>query len=82
MEFIWYLSGPLMVFLGVVLPLWLIFHYVTKWKRMKSANVGPNRVVVERSELQQLRETAERLEGRIESLEKILDEEKSSWRVK
>lgn len=78
--FVWYLSGPLIVFLAFVLPLWIVFHYLTKWKRMKHEGPGEGRVAVDRQELKRLRDTAARLEHRIRSLEKILDEESPGWR--
>lgn len=79
-HFMWYLSVPLIVFLAIVLPLWLSFHYLTKWKQMKQGELGAGRVAIDRQELLRLRETARKLEQRIDSLEKILDEESPGWR--
>jgi phage shock protein B len=78
--FVWYLSGPLIVFLVFVLPLWIVFHYLTKWKQMKQEDLGEGRVAIDKQELLRLRDTAVRLEQRIRSLEKILDEESPGWR--
>lgn len=80
MEFVWYLSVPLILFLALVVPLWLVFHYITKWKQMKQENIGEGRVAVDKQELIRLRDTAVKLDERIRSLEKILDEESPGWR--
>lgn len=79
-QFVWYLSGPLIVFLVFVLPLWIVFHYLTKWKQMKQESLGEGRVAIDKQELIRLRDTAVKLEQRIHSLEKILDEESPGWR--
>jgi len=80
LEFFWYLSVPLIIFLIFVLPLWIVFHYVTKWKQMKREDLGHGRVAVDKQELQRMSDTAAKLEERIQSLEKILDEESPGWR--
>ena len=60
--------------LTVVAPTWIVFHYITKWKEMKSftpedeASIGDTRGV------------AERLENRIRTLERILDDDVPNWR--
>lgn len=60
--------------LTVVVPLALIFHYVTKWKQMKTLS-GEDEQTLER-----MYRIAERLERRIDSLERILDAENRNWR--
>ncbi|MBT4889235.1 MAG: envelope stress response membrane protein PspB [Rhodospirillales bacterium] len=82
MEFLGLLNVPLIVFLSVVLPIWIVFHYVTKWKQMKQAGAGEGQTVVDRKELKRLRESAVSLEERIDSLETILDGEAPEWRNK
>ncbi len=62
--------------LTVVAPISIIGHYVTKWKAMKA--VTPK----DEANLGSIRETAERLEKRIEVLERILDDEVPDWRRK
>ena len=57
----------------MVAPLWIFFHYVTRWKKMKIAGATDDQTVVDRKELRRLHDLAERLEQRIESLETILD---------
>jgi phage shock protein B len=81
MSMLFFLTAPLVVFLAFVAPLWLIFHYVTKWKRMKGGEVGAGMVAVDRAELERLRDSAERLERRLAALESILDTENPNWRA-
>jgi len=78
--FAWALAVPGIIFLVVVAPLWVIFHYVTAWKRIRAGTAGPGRVAVDRVELERMRELCGQLENRIESLETILDEEAPQWR--
>lgn len=58
----------------IVLPLWIIFHYVTKWKQMKG--ITPE----DEASLGDLRSTADRLEDRLRNMERILDDEVPDWR--
>ena len=58
----------------VVVPIAIIGHYVTKWKAMKQ--VTPK----DEENIGSLRDKAEKLEGRLESLERILDDEIPDWR--
>jgi len=82
MEFMGFINVPLIIFLSVVLPIWIIFHYATKWKQMKHAGAGEGQTVVDRKELKRLRQTAATLEERIDSLETILDAKAPEWRNK
>lgn len=75
----WYLP-PLLVFLVFVLPVWIVFHYLTKWKRMKQREMGEHKVSVDPQELRRMRDSARRLEQRLDTLEKILDEKSPGWR--
>ena len=60
----------------VVAPLWIIFHYITKWKSAKGLTGEDEKM------LQELWESAQRMESRINALETILDEERQGWRNK
>lgn len=80
MQILGYLFVPLVIFLVIVLPVWIVFHYLTKWKQMKAGELGEGRVAVDRKELKLMSDTAKKLEQRIASLEKILDEESPGWR--
>ena len=76
----WALSVPGIIFLVVVVPLWILCHYVTVWMRLRAGAAGAGKVVVERAELDRMRTLAEELDRRIESLETILDAEAPGWR--
>ncbi|WP_456297209.1 envelope stress response membrane protein PspB [Vibrio sp. AK197] len=67
-------SGPLIVFLIFVAPLWLILHYRSK-RKMSHSLSGE-----EHERLDQLTEKARGLQQRVETLERILDAESPSWR--
>jgi len=65
---------PLVVFLVIVAPIWLILHYATRnsaSKRLTSKD---------ESLLQDLHENARRMEERIHNLERILDADAPEWR--
>jgi len=64
------------IVLTVIVPLWLVFHYITKWKTAKGLTVEDEKI------LQDLWETARRMESRVNTLETILDEERPGWRKK
>lgn len=68
--------GEMLVFVVVTIigPMVIIFHYVTKWKQMKTLS-GDDEQTLER-----IHRVAERLDRRIHSLERILDDENPNWR--
>ena len=76
----WALVVPGIVFLVIVAPFWLLFHYVTVWKRMRAGTAGPGKIVIDGAELERMRGLAEQLERRLESVETILDAEAPEWR--
>nr|WP_047169619.1 envelope stress response membrane protein PspB [Sphingomonas sp. Y57] len=59
------------LFLG--LP-WLIFHYVTQWKKNGGLTVEDERL------LDDMHEMARRLDDRLGTLERILDSQDPAWR--
>lgn len=65
---------PVVLLLVIVLPLWLILRYITIWKKDKI--ISPEN----ESTLSDLRREAERLERRLEVMERILDDEVPDWR--
>ena len=75
----WALAVPVILFVAVIVPIWITFHYITIWVRMRSEKptVGSGG-----EDLEKLRNTAERLEQRLESIEIILDHETPNWRHK
>jgi len=78
----WALAVPVIAFIAVIGPLWIIGHYITVWKRIKAGELGNGQVTVTKRDLKQFRDSAERLEQRLESLETILDAEFPNWRSK
>jgi len=64
------------LFLTIVAPLWIIFHYVTKWRTARGLSAEDERMLAE------LWESAGKMETRIMSLEKILDSESPGWRAR
>ncbi len=65
---------PLVLFLSIVAPLWIIFHYVTRWRTAKTLSGEDEKM------LQELWQSAARMEDRIRTLERILDSEGKAWR--
>jgi len=64
------------LFVTVVVPLWIIFHYITKWRTSRGLSAEDERI------LSDLWESAGRMEARIAALEKILDAEAPGWRTR
>jgi len=67
---------PAVLFMVIVAPLWLIFHYVTVWKTQRNAGRA------DQGALNTMWQTARRLEDRVQALEKLLDAEAPGWRSK
>lgn len=53
---------------------WLIFHYVTQWKRAGSLSIEDERL------LDELHDTARRLDERLRSIERIIAADNPEWR--
>ena len=66
------LSAILALFLG--LP-WMVFHYITKWKQAKVLTVDDENL------LDDLHDTARRLEERVITIERIMTAENPNWRT-
>ncbi|MCD6073911.1 MAG: envelope stress response rane protein PspB [Rhodospirillales bacterium] len=61
-------------FLVIVLPIWIIAHYATRWRTSKVITNADEQL------LSELWDTARKMEDRIRNLERILDEESPHWR--
>ena len=61
------LEVPLILFLVIVAPIWIIAHYVTRWRMAKT--LSPE----EEKQFAELWHIAERMEERIDSVERILE---------
>ena len=60
-----------MLFIG--LP-WILFHYVTQWKKASSLSVEDENL------LDELHDTARRLDDRLRSIERIIAADNPHWR--
>lgn len=60
--------------LTVVVPLALILHYVTRWREAKGLSKEDEKM------LEDIWQSAQRMESRINTLETILDETAHDWR--
>ncbi len=64
------------VFIAVPAPLFIVLHFITKWKQSREISGGDEKM------LEDVWLLAQRLEQRLESLETILDSESPDWRKK
>ena len=60
--------------LTVCFPIWIVFHYVTKWKASQVLTPEDEKM------LSEVWESTNRMEERINTLERILDIEAPTWR--
>ena len=70
--------GTLTVILLLVIavPLFIVLHFVTKWKQTREISKDDEQL------LEDMWQLSLRLEERLETLEKILDDDMPSWRNK
>lgn len=73
--------GPLILVAIIVLiaipaPLFILLHFITKWRQSREISGGDERL------LEEMWRLSRRLEERLESLETILDSELPDWRKK
>jgi len=59
----------IVLFLTVLGPIIVIFHFITKWRQTREISGDDERM------LEELWELSQRLDDRIETLERILDDE-------
>lgn len=64
------------IFLVIVAPIWIIFHYVTQWRQARRLSGDDEKA------LGDLWQSARRMESRIDALEKVLDAEAPGWRMR
>ena len=60
--------------LTVCVPLWIIFHYITKMKTAKGLTAEDEKMLTD------VWESTKKMEDRIVTLERILDIESPTWR--
>lgn len=64
----------IIVFIAIPAPLFIILHFITKWKQSREMSGGDERM------LEDLWQLSTRLEDRMDALETILDNEIPGWR--
>ena len=64
------------VFIAIPAPLFIVLHFITKWKQSREISGGDEKM------LEDMWILAQRLEERLESLETILNSELPDWRRK
>ena len=67
---------PAILFIVVVLPIWLLLHYLTRWRASRGLSTEDERMLAD------LWKNARRLEDRVATLETILDAEAPGWRTR
>ena len=67
---------PMVLFLVIVAPLWLLLHYLAKRRETRQLSQD------ERNALEQMSRVAEKMEARIAALEKILSSDDPGWKDK
>jgi phage shock protein B len=60
--------------LTICFPIWIVFHYITKWKTSKGLTPEDEKM------LSEVWESTNKMEERIKTLERILDIEAPTWR--
>ena len=64
------------VFLTIVAPLWIVFHYTSRWRSTRRLSSEDEAL------LSGLWDDAAKMEERIKSLEAILDADAPDWRTR
>ena len=64
------------LFLTIVLPLFIVLHFVTRWRQSREISRDDEQM------LEELWILSQRLDERIETLERILDDDHLTWREK
>lgn len=70
------LLALLLALLIICAPLAIIMHYITKWRQGREISGDDEQL------LDELWQMAQRIEDRVETLEKILDDQENNWRSK
>ena len=70
------LGIALIVFIAVPAPLFIVLHFITKWKQSREISGGDEKL------LEDLWLLSRKLEERLEALETILDNDSPEWRKK
>jgi phage shock protein B len=66
----------IIIFVAIPAPIFIVLHFITKWKQTREISGGDEKM------LEDLWRLSQRIEERLETLEKILDSEVPEWRRK
>jgi phage shock protein B len=64
------------LFVVIILPIWIVAHYITRWRQARTLSANDERLLAE------LWESMRKLETRIDGLERVFDAEAPGWRKK
>ena len=64
----------IIVFIAIPAPLFIVLHFITKWKQSRELSGGDEKM------MEDLWLLSEKLDDRLEALETILDNELPAWR--
>ncbi len=64
------------IFLVIVAPIWIVAHYLTRWRRSRKLSAEDERVLGE------LYDAARKMEARLAALERVLDADAPGWRTR
>jgi phage shock protein B len=70
------LTIAVIVFIAIPAPLFIVLHFITRWKQSREISGGDEKM------LEDMWILVQRLEERLESLETILNSELPEWRRK
>lgn len=62
------------IFLTIVAPIWIVAHYLARWRRSRRLTAGDEKTLGE------LHAMAKAMETRIAALERVLDADAPGWR--
>ncbi len=62
------------LFLTIVLPLFTVLHFITRWKQAREISGDDEQM------LEELYALSQRMEDRLLTLERILDDDRPEWR--
>ncbi len=72
----WVSAVPIELILLIIFSLWLVLHYVTRWRSERARALSAE----DQKMLAELSQSARKMEARIATLETILDAEVPGWR--
>lgn len=65
-----------LIFLTIVAPIWIIAHYLARWRRSRRLSAADEKT------LSELYAIARAMEARIAALERVLDADAPGWRTR